>query len=695
MRRYGLGASPCVYPAIHTKVNTMSNKSETAKKLVGLPRLQRLTPQNKKFPFSAFGAVPFEGTYPFTVAGINPDGTLPLDILGEDLEVSIPLHDTSATADRLQLTLNGTLVGTKQALATGVNPTVLLLDNALLANEGTYVLDYTLFRGFGQNAQPANEQQNLIVDLTPPGSDDLGALRFAGKFLNGVTEGDLEGANQNLIATVPDWLGEAVGDLAIPFIALGNEDGSEPQASDFNEFPAHQAEVIVIGDHLEILIPKATLENLGDGFQWFSYQVEDKLGNRRPVLAPPVRLNVLLVDAPTGLLEVTVPAADADGVINWDDATYESGVQVNIPLYATPDPEDLILLYWGDRPLGVVPVGTEPGSGWPDPLIGLGVPYATVSRIPQGIVIVRFSVIRNGIESTPSPDHPIEVDLSTPGDIVDPDPTTPEHENLGAPEVKSDSGESNIIPPTDYGEDATITVPFLGANGNAIWNNGDHLTINWAGNMTVGRNISDVDNADITLTVPHLTVIEPGPAGPVNVYYTIERPLPAGTGQYGVARSPTISVDVQNTAELPGGGAALPLAVYSEALFESPYYIINQERGNDGTTVRIQVDFINNNMAVGDFIDFRFVGVFDYFDMDAAAVPGTEVTDNYQLEALDLTAGYRDFTLTGDQLRSICETGAYTQYTLRNSAGAVTSPKAPVIISMFTNGYCIIPTPAP
>ena len=696
MKRYGLGASPCVYPAIHTKVNTMSNKSETAKKLVGLPRLQRLTPQNKKFPFSAFGAAPFVGTYPFTVAGINPDGTLPLDILGEDLEVSIPLHDAPVmTADRLQLTLNGTLVGSKQALVAGVNPTVLLLDNALLVDEGTYVLDYTLFRSFGQNAQPANEQQNLIVDLTPPGSDDLGALRFAGKFLNGVTEGDLEGAAQNLIATVPDWLGEALGDLAIPFIVLGNEDGSEPEASGFTEFPAHQAEVIVVGDHLEILIPKATLVGLGDGYQWFSYQVQDKLGNRHAALAPPVRLNVLLVDAPTNLLEVAVPAADVDGVINWDDATRKLGVQVNIPLYATPNPEDLILLYWGGRPLGTVEVAAEPAGGWPNPLVALSVPYAAVSRLPQDTVVVRFSVIRNGIESTPSPDHTVVVDLSTPGDIIDPDPATPEHENLGMPEVKSDSGESNIIPPADYGKDASITVPFLGANGNAIWSDGDHLTVNWAGNTSVGRDIGSTDNANIALAIPHLTVIEPGPAGPVNVYYTIERPLPVGTGQYGVARSPTISVDVQNTAELPGGGAALPLAIYSEALFETPNYIIDQELGDDGTTVRIQVDFTNNNMVAGDYIGFRFVGVFDYFDMDATEVPGTEVTDNYQLEPSDVTVGYRDFTLTGDQLKRICETGAYTQYTLRNSAGGVTSPKAPVIVSMFTNGYCIIPTPAP
>lgn len=672
----------------------MPTKSETRKKIADLPTLQRLPSRNQTFPFSALGVTPFVGTYPFTVAGINPDGSIPLDVLGEDLEVSIPLHDAPVTtADRLQLTLNGLLVGTKQALAVGVNPTVLLLDKSLLTAEGTYVLDYTLFRGFGQNAQPANERQNLIVDLTPPGSDDLGALRFASKFLNGVTEGDLEGNDLNLVATVPDWVGEEVGDFAIPFIALEGPDGSEPAEADYLPYKAHQAEVTVVGGHLEIEIPKSTLVGLDDGRMWFSYRVEDKLGNRHPTLAPPVVLNVLLVNAPTNLLEVAVPAADTDGVINWEDATHVDGVRVDIPLYTTPDPDDLILLYWDGRPLGTVPVGTEPASGWPDPLLSLGVPYSAISRTPKGNVPVRFTVVRNAIESTASPDHLVEVDLTTPGDIVDPDPSTPEHENLAVPVVKSDSGETNIIPPADYGKDATITVPFLGANGNAIWADGDHLTVHWAGNTSVGRAIGSTDNANIVLTVPHISVIEPGPSGAMDVYYTIERPLPVGTGQYGVARSPSIVVDVQNTAEIPGGGAVLPLATYPEAIVEAPYLIINQVLGDDGTTVRIQLNFTNNNMTVGDFISFRFVGVFSYDDMDANEVPGTEVTDNYQLLQEDVDLGYREFTLTVDQLKAICETGAYTQYTLRNSAGSATSPKAAVVISMFTNGYCVIPTP--
>lgn len=674
----------------------MSNKSETARKLVGLPTLQRLTPKNRKFPFSAFGVTPFVGTYPFTVEGRNADGTLPLDVLGEDLEVSIPLHDAPVSAaDRLQLTLDGRLVGTKVALVPTVDPTVLTLDKSLLTNEGTYVLDYTLFRGFGQNAQPANERQNLIVDRSPPGSDELGALRFAGKFLNGVTEGDLEGTAKNLIATVPDWLHEDEGDFAFPFIALGDPDGSEPPETDFVEYPAHKAEVTIVGDHLEIQIPLTTLVAVGDGYQWFTYQLEDKLGNRRAVFAPPVRLNVLLVAAPTGLLEVEVPAADVDGVINWDDATATNGVQVNIPLYTTPDPEDMILLYWDGRPSGTVPVGPEPGSGWSDPLFGLGVSYDVVNRNPTASVVVRFTVIRNGIESTPSPDHSVDVYLSTPGDIVDPDPTTPAHENLIVPLVKSDSGQSNIIPPADYGKNASITVPRSGANNNAIWADGDTLTVNWAGDTTVGRPIINTDTTDITLTIPHTTVIEPGPAGPVNVYYTISRPLPVGTGQFGVARSPTVSVDVQNTAELPGGGAALPLALYPEAIDDGSNFVIDQILGGDGTTVRIHVDFANDNMEVDDFIDFRFVGVYDFYDMDAPEVPNTEVTNNYQLRPEDIAAGYRDFTLTGDQLRSICETGAYTQYTLRNTAGAVRSPKAPLIVSMFTDGYCVVPTPGP
>lgn len=623
-----------------------------------------------------------------------PDGTIPSDMLDKDIIVKVlAWQGADKQFDKVELMVDGVLTGIIEPIVEPPDFTELTLTPALIPNERRYVIDYMTWQAIGNNAEPAEAPIPVIVDRTPPGSADLGAMSFAIEHLDGVTPGELDN-NDELITVLPGWYDEATGDVATLFYSTDEN----PTDSDYLAFNPNLS--LTVGDpndHYEIGIPKASLVAMGDGDRWFSYQIRDQAGNVRSALAPGVRLKILM-NAPSTLAAPLVPAND-DGLITWADAApgfQPDGLPVQIPRYTDPAPQDQILVYWGNSAIGLTgEIGTPPGGTWNDPMMAIGVPFTYVNNGSTwpATVDVTYSVLRASVQIPRSAATTVQVNLTTPGGIVDPEPGTPVHENLRPLEVLSSGGSSNMIPADEYGNDATAIIPYTGADTSPIWAAGDTLAVTW-GSRTVTRPIEATDTSDISFTVDHASVIGVSPSGEVPVSYSIRRVL-AGSA-IGEALSPATPVQVVNTASLPGGTAGLPLALYPEAFQSGQYLVINRAAGADGTKIRVPlIDGAGTplaNVSAGNTVNVRFVAVNSRTDSNAAEIPATEVKRNHTLEAADLTAGYWEADITEDELKAICYLTANAYITITNAVGPAVSAKSPVVISVRVEGYCTVPT---
>lgn len=660
-------------------------------------------PQVKIFPVSLSasdrrrrGAQPLIAPYLDPVIdGRFDDGRIPLSLLSAPIKVKItPWPGAEVTVDTVELLLNGTKTGVTETIPNPAAVVTLELDEALFTDEKTYVIDYMTYQTFAQNEDAADAPINVIVDRTAPGSDDIGSMIFDVKHLDGVTPGELDNNNE-LVVVFPGWFGEAERDVATPVFS----DLPNPTDADYKPInTALSLEIGAPGSHHELGIPKADLDAMGDGDRWFSYQIRDKVGNIRTSLAPAVKLKILM-NAPATLAAPLVPA-NADGLITWSDAApgfQKDGLLVNIPLYTGPAPEDKVLVYWGGVPIGLSPeIGPGPSGGWPDPMFAIGVPFNFVNSTTSWPITldVTYSIIRNTVPIPPSAPTSVTVDLRTAGGIVDPDPDTPEHENFLPLKVLSSSGAENEIPAGDYEDDATAVVPYLGADGTAIWTGTDTLAVKW-GVITVTQPLNPTDINDYQLTIPHATVIGQSSSGAVPVSYSIRRPL--GGGVVSEVSSSVTTVQVVNTAALPGGTAGLPLATYPEARLVGSNLVIGRTEGLDGTKIRVPLlDAAGDplaNVSEGDTVDLRFVAVNSRTDSNAAEISSTEVKLSHPLDDADFTRTYYEFDITEEQLKAICYLMANAYITITNPVGPATSPKATVIISVKIENYCTVPTP--
>lgn len=551
-----------------------------------------------------------------------------------------------------------------------------------MAAEGLHHLDYAIYTGWGENEQRAHYPLALVVDRTPPGEGGLGALNFTSVPDDVLLEEHL--SNDQLIASVPSWLGEESGDVVTGWIAPG----SRPAPGDWIELAHVTHTVTRKGEAVSLAYDKADLTALDDGEQSFSYKVRDALGNPSSALANAKLLRVLLTTQPRDIKPPVIPAFDDHGLITWDDA--RPGVQVEIPLYTNVHPKDQIVVHWGGQTLLPTPwVGLPPDQ---DPLITVVVPVSTVLAAGNGQVDVRYDVQRGPLTLGHSQPTPVLVNLDTPGGIVDPQPETPEHDNLQAAVVHSADGDINHIPAQAYKRDGTITIAHLGVNGDPVWQAGDDISIRWGDLLLTTQTLDGTQtSADLVVPLSSAEVIQKGPKGVVEVQYSIARKLdshmPPNTG---VALSPLTEVLVVSSDDIPGGGQPLPVPVFTEANANN---VINQAAGIDGTPVRITLPIDNLEPDAGHTLSLRFSGVFSFSDKNAPEIPGTQVENNHVLTQADVDNGYFDFHISAATLRTICEYGAVASYTATNPTGSVPSAKALVIVSVRTPAYCEVPTP--
>lgn len=622
------------------------------------------------------------------VVGILPDGRLPLPVANADLKVLITLDLAVELPTFYVLILNGLEVPlSKRDLAAGEDvpgqKIEVTLPLANLANDGEYSLDYVVYTTTGANPEIAHLPLKVIVDRTAPGGTHLGAIYFdlVDDFVNdaALTGGKLTGV-------VPDWFGMYTQDTATAWIAPGRD----PATGDWVELPLVKHDVVVAGEEVQLVFDRADLAALPDGYQSFSYKLKDILGNSNSELAAAKVLRVLLSDVPSNILPPVIPAFDDDGLVTWNDA--RTGVRVQIPVYTNPDPSDQFVIRWGgteaplSSPLGTLP---NPLPTPPAPITTVIVDYDIVKLIPKGALDVTYRILRGGIQVGFSLETTIEVDLTTPGGIVDPQPETPEHENLQNAVVRSASGQVDVIPPADYLLNGTVTIPRAGKDGTAVWINGDTVEVSWGPTLKLPAHPINNQNTDLVLPLNSATIIQPGPNGPVNVSYTISRDL-VPAPNVGVALSAVTVVQVTAAGDVPGGGQPLVLARFPEANADN---IINKALGQDGTPVRILLPI--DNMDVGDTLAIDFTGVFSRIDETGLPIPGTQVTDNHTLVRDDFTRGYYEFNISAAILIAICDYGAKVTYVATNQIDSVPSGVTFVKIAVRTPGYCTVPVPTP
>lgn len=617
-----------------------------------------------------------------------PDGTLPLSVAAKALKVLIPviteLNDPATDGvvlywDNVEITASRYSFDPADTTEHELELPVDVMTNS---TEGPHELDYATKLGVGQNEVRANLPLRLIIDRTAPGGSDLGSLIFNLAVEGVVRESDLNPAGQ-LEATIPDWLGEWTGDVATPEIAPK----AAPAPADWRKLTGSAETVTTVGNQLSFKLPKADLIAV-DGVQSFSWNIVDQAGNARPDAqrAPAVRLRTLLGSPPANLLAPAVPAFADHGVVTWADA--QGPLLVDIPRYDNIASGDMIIVQWGSQEALPAPVGTLPNP-IPNPVISVEMDIQQLIDEGNGSVVVTYRVER-GIDSFgPSPGTPVVVDLTTPGG-VDPDPFTPEHENLQLLKVTSDSGEENYIPPEDFSKDGVITIPHLGVDSAPVFVAADTVTVSWGPNLTIQRTVID-PAIDLDIPLSSANIIQKGPTGPFDVSYTVSRALGVGTPpQFGIAKSIPTPVRVVSSAELPGGGAPLSVPDFTE---KNAQNVINKAAGMDGTPVRITLPI--KNMDPDDHLYLTFAGRYGTTDPNGLIIPGSEVELEHRLLQADIDNKYYDFIITEPQLRFICQGISTAVYTAKNSEGEVSSAKVAVIISVVASGYCLIPIPGP
>jgi hypothetical protein len=615
-----------------------------------------------------------------TVKDALPDGRLPVAIADADLKVTVTTDPAVQLPTFYKLIWDGQVIdASKKDLVAGDDvpgkEIEVLLPLTHMTAEGLHTLDYAVYTTIGENEEIAHMPINLIVDRTSPGGGALSAPVFTKAINDLVMETSLE--NGKLVADIRAWFGEEAGDVATGWIAAGES----PAPGDWKELTTVKHTVVNKGEAVKLSFDKADLTALADGYQSFSYKVKDQLGNPETDLADPKALRVLLSSVPANILAPVVPDFDDHALITWSDA--KSGVEVEIPPYDNPDPTDKIVVVWGTQEAPPSPpIGAAPG----DPFITVLVAPEVVIAGGNGALNVSYKIMRGNFtpEVGISPPTAVVVDLTIPGG-VDPDPDTPAHGNLKPAIVKSADGDINLIPPQAYERNGTVTIPQSGVDGKVVWADGDVVEVSWGPTLKLPKQTINNQTSDLELSLDSATYIQPGPSGEFGVSYTVSRALvpPPNMGE---ALSPTTSVTVISSDDIPGGGQPLPTPIFTEANASN---VINQKVGINGTPIRIPLPI--DNVKADDVLVITFTGIFSFTDKDAAEIPGTKMVDNHSITDADNAAQYYDFYVSEAILKTICEFGAIATYTAANAIDTVTSPTTLVIVAVRTPGYCTVP----
>jgi hypothetical protein len=529
----------------------------------------------------------------------------------------------------------------------------------------------------------------LIFDRTAPGGAPRpGPIAFTQEQLEGITQDDIDQTSKGLNVHISAWNDEDIDDQVQLWLGSSPSDGTY-----LSDLPAP---VTDSNKGVDVVFPLAELEKITTNPAYFGWRVTDWAGNVSS-LSELVAIELYLTD--TDLLAPIIPDAEpynpytgagpaGTGLLVWTEANPVTTVQ--IPFYDTAVPDDRVYISWNGTavvpPLNVkqTDIDNASANGY---LLNVEVPFSFTQDSSGDNIFVSYDVHpTGGGPAIPSPKQYINVNLTTPGGPnPDPDPTTPEHDNLLPLKVLSvlTGSRDNIIPIEAYELAANITVPRVGQDTNPIWLVGDTLNIYWGPDHDDDPVpiLIDATNEGSNIIVPlPAGFIKTNGTGDIPVYYTLTRDL--GNDNLVTVKSVATPVIVHSPDEAPGGLAPLAPAFFPESkdpVPANPYRFVREAEGGDGTT--LQIPLVNAgsplaNVEVGDLISVDFYGLDDPEDgvghdndpnKPMIAESRIQVTD-YPITQADLDQGYYELTLPYTKLYYICYNLSVTNYSIKNKA---------------------------
>jgi hypothetical protein len=582
----------------------MDGTAKKTRRYAPVRKSPALAPANRRFsrglnairPNEYLGRITFTST---DLAPLPPSGQadfLLLDAVKDSpITVTAPLPANVDYTDTVQLMLNGVLVDaavTVDAFIDAGDDTMRLTLSAAARKTATgkvfinYICKFVSGDG---STEKGPEDQFYTTDFTVPGVPFLGELDFPDEVdESGITPAAMQtdgDGNEYLEALVPSFGGNGPGDKIHGLI------GTTEEAIDAAEDGNGGYHVSFLRSFIEAN-EDADGDGEPDGKLSFSYVVIKRSGIRSDK-AKPVVLDVLLTDAfvpPTA----RIPAYDDDEdpkLVDEADARADGGLIVEIGGNAGFKAQDQIFVDWGGAEVGPTTV-VDPAA---NPVATIGIPYQTISDIWGAAtagadkaepVAVTYRVMRGVVEAgKPAAAATVSVNLHQAGG-VDPDPETPENENLVKPTLTSSSGKPNEIPPTDFEKDAKVTIPFelIKPPGTPTFVIDDSVIGTYDNEPFQTFLITAVPTAPFDLTLPGALIKKHG-SGTKSLYYSVLRSLADGGAN--MSSSPIQEVTVHGTDELPGGGDPLKAGTVPEAVggdeLDPVRVYVGKDEAKDGT----------------------------------------------------------------------------------------------------------------
>jgi hypothetical protein len=636
-----------------------------------------------------------QDTPPAEIPGIlNDDGLIPKAAANSDIIVQIPYLPYSFPGDSVTLFLNDTPYVVDD-VGPGDGPSwitrVLPNSGANLILEGSYTVTYLMDDGFGNdfNGVPS---QPLRIDRTPPGGDTLPLIAFDEDAVeHGVTIHSLVAGH--LVATLPDWFGMEDFDIVEPYYLKSPVIGAAvfiPSAN--TEVPEGGK-----GRNVEVKIPEAALRAIGDGPVLFGIRLKDLAGNESRMRGQTRPLTLILEGAPvdTDLSKPLIALFENDGLIDEADARHP--VEVQIPGFAKAEGGDTIIFYLGDVHTQPIPIeACETGD---NPILTFDLDYALFVLAGAGAeqygADAYYELYRGTalLATSPRPNL-VQVDITTPGGI-DPNPETPQNENLQRATALGKSGVPNRIDQDDIGHDAKVLIPwYAGDSSDAnfeYFEEDDIVTVQW-GRVTLAgtRSITPTDLAahkPLELIATSTEMVSGG-GGDIQVSYTVSRKQ--GTGPVNASLSPEQSVEVISADQLPGGAGGLNAGTFTEANAQNALNRAVVESGG-GTPFRVMLNYLN--VAKDDEIILTLQG---YHTENGAEIPTPDMALElpYTVLTADLSdptegdAKYHDFLIATAYFAGKWHAPAQgrgtvkANYTIENGAGIANAGEQSVRVAV-------------
>lgn len=407
---------------------------------------------------------------PPTITGQLEDGLLPIDLLDEPVNVSIPVWEAARPTYTYQLLWDGRTTGLLKEIKDEQFGDILTLELSIdLLTQGVHSVAYEIMNPVNMRFNQS-EEATLLIDKTAPGAPQLAPISFPEAIQNGLTSSELESLNNVLTGSIPGYAGIADGDVIrtywgslegpITFVTA-NDMGLNRVMVDFS---------------------RAFLEQVGDIEASAYYTVTDRAGNlSMPSDAVSVKLELsVIVPLPSPTIKEAVgdtldPGAATNG------ATFVIGTAADLKM------GELVVLRW-EGPKGSdsrEKVVTANGAGQPLEVV---FPYALVIINDGQTIELSYSVTRNsGIVqySDTAPFRVLSAQLELPAPAMD---------TVGADGILRPS----LIPESG----ATVRIRYPGMTA------GDLVKVRWSGATVENTPLQTVDGeAQLTFTVSKAAIV--------------------------------------------------------------------------------------------------------------------------------------------------------------------------------------------